>query len=878
MDNYLIKHAIDNVWCSPSQDNQLIFRLKRVSRPIGVTNFIPFLERRIDLPSKNKIYHIFNIGQIIPSFLGLLNRELDWTVEGWQNFSDAINTSRLFFNIYTASGVSLPIFRCRYMFTRDRTILIAVEEDKRIPINYITDNIYIRLYTNAYFQTTRADSSTEYIFHAYKEVFSNDNALEIQNLYNTYKAKDGYVYSYVNGVLVDNLDLFTIPMNSSVEFIYDSSVIRVVNFTVGDLPRFSSTKDSSFKYLLAYDSKDVNRIEFFDDTDVYIYYESSPGRYKGFYYNKNIRKNHRMVTHTDYSLNVDSVMSIITELNALLSPTPMDVNTFKVQLRIRDAGYQRTLIQDSNRIFELFKLPYTSRIKAMVGVDATVPEWTASNLEDSGYTNLMSLEDEEIVQSTVNDGYGYNSASRIVGKTPVRTQGTVGSYYVDLPYLYTSSATIYEYSDVGDMLGSYHSTGPVYLCTNPNVKYIEPFYGIGTTKPNILFGQTNIPVDPRYSYRVYQSTLVAGVSDENWIDITGSNLYTVTANKLIWNSLIPDDHYLMVRLDSNFLAYDLSIIPLEGRLSFTLYEEQNRDGSYNNYVMKVPMGDIDVFLNGKSLIQGIDFHVKFPLVTIVNKTHLNQPARISEQKIHVRFTGFCNSDLSLDKVEDIGFIEHGVLSNNDIFDIRDDKNLRIIVNGGIRDRDDILFSEDHSGISVINSLNGMPYQIKDTIVPIKIITGIDNHEYRQKSQATDIRISNYLTSRIPQPPRDGLSAIPQLYPIVSSFLSVISYDLANGTLPPDLFQGTPGVTGVFLTDKIPDVKILTIASQYEHLLQSDLCYGTKALDLHYVTYHPHNLITTLSISVGQYYFLQSLNRLFFNGKVDLSPFYTVTHL
>jgi hypothetical protein len=45
---------------------------------------------------------------------------------------------------------------------------------------------------------------------------------------------------------------------------------------------------------------------------------------------------------------------------------------------------------------------------------------------------------------------------------------------------------------------------------------------------------------------------------------------------------------------------------------------------------------------------------------------------------------------------------HGVLSNNNKYDIRDDKVLRITVDGKLKTRADMIFSEFHSGISVID--------------------------------------------------------------------------------------------------------------------------------------------------------------------------------
>lgn len=85
----------------------------------------------------------------------------------------------------------------------------------------------------------------------------------------------------------------------------------------------------------------------------------------------------------------------------------------------------------------------------------------------------------------------------------------------------------------------------------------------------------------------------------------------------------------------------------------------------------------------------------------------------------------------MDEIDDFGFVEHGFLSNNNRHDIRDDKVLRITLNGSLKDRNDLQFSEGHDGISIVNSLNGQPYQIKDIIVPLKQLVNENTYSLRE---------------------------------------------------------------------------------------------------------------------------------------------------
>lgn len=870
MNTSLLNYGISSVWCNPNQDNQLIFSPKRISDPIGARNYFKYLERTFSLPVKNKVYHVYNVGQISPALIGLLSNKPKWANERWVSLSEAVNSLKLFCDVYVSRGLEIPRFKTHYMFTNDKTLLIAIEEDSKIAINYKNETIYFRLYSNAYFQTLRADASTEFLYTKGMKINNSEELLLLQAECESYRNKQGYVYSYVNGFLVNAINMVTCKVGDTVEFIYDSSIVRVVDIAIEDLKKFHSELDNKYKYLLTYDQSGVERIEYHDDIDIYIYQENNPGVYKGLYFCRNSPESHRMVTHRDYSITVDAVTYVAGSLSDLLSQVPLDVMKMKVQIRIRDSGWDRPLIKDNNRIFELYKLDFEERLKVMLSIDSNIDIWKASNLENSAYCKLMSADIRDINQAMVNKALGYNASAKYLGDTPSRTT-TNGSYKtVELQNLLSERSTVYEYDQNGKLIGYYYNdTGGTYICNNFTTKYVEVISGIATNKPDCFFGNDHLPIREGYSFRLYKCEIVNGIPNENWKDITDTDDYIVDGdNFIVWNNPNIADQYLMVRFDSKFLGYDLSIIPVEGDFKFTLAELEDRNGEDENYIMPVPMGDLDIFLNGASLIPGIDYIINFPEVHILNKSHLRQPAFSVTQKVHVRFVGFCDSELKMDPVENVGFIEHGFLSNNGRFDVRDDKVLRITVNGSIKDRNDVLFSEEHQGVSIVNSVNGKPYQIKDSIVPIKGYTGIDNYKFRSLSLASDKTVSDYLSLKLPQPPRNGLSSITSLYPLISPLLCTLSYDLASNKLDKTMF-----------TDKkLSDVEILNIVRPYENLLDYELGYNSNVLDRNYVVIHPHNLTSTLTITVGQFWFLESVVRLYFDGNVDIHPFFTINGL
>lgn len=865
MYQYLIDHAVKNVWCNGEQDNQLIIAGQRITKVNGALNRFTSMNRVIDLPVQGKYFQVYQIGQVHPALLGLLNRNPGWVTENWIKFSDAINNLKLFVNIYNSSGIELPRYKSYYMFTNERNLIYAIEQDSRYPVNYKNDNVYLRLYTNAYFQSLRSDSLQDYLLCKGKEITDNQEILDLQNEVTDLKTKNGYVFCYKNGMLIDNIDMVTTAIGDSVEFVYDSSVKRVVTFTVSDLQTFNSILDSKYKYLLHYAGPDEGIIDYQDDIDIHIYNQLVNNRYKGIYYHRNSQDAVRMVTHRDYALPIDYYVYAAGNLETFISDVPLDQREFKIQLKIRKSGFHRPLIYDNNRIFELYKLADSDVIQAMTGVNANVGEWRSENLENSGYTELMRSNYSNINTNMLQRGYGYNSISKILGDTPVKTVLQSSRQVAAVPYGLYDNSTVYEYDQNGHLLGwHYHVSGTNYDAIDNNTRLVEIISGKGTDKPDVRFGTDNIALPTIDNYRVYMCYIVNDAPDNNWRDITDSEYYTVVDNVLVWNNL-EIGQYLMVRTDNTFLAYDLDILPVAGTVYFTLSELETRFDLEQNHVLPVPLGELDIFLNGKSLIRDLDYRVEFPKIYIINKKHLLQPSGTTIQKLHVRFTGFANSDLTMDAIEDYGFIEHGFLSNNNRHDIRDDKVMRITVDGSVRHRGDIVVSEQHSGISVSNPINGLPYQIKDIVVPLKQLVDENTYSLRAKSQVIDQKISDYMTLKLPQPTRDAVSAIAERYPVVSPFLTHLINDLYTDQINDSQFY-----------NNLSDNDIIEICRPYEFLLAFDPINPDNRLNDNFVIIHPHNLNSTIDLSIYKYRFLLRVVRLYANGLVDITPFVTIT--
>lgn len=136
MHEFLVNHALENVWCNPRQDNQFVVAPKRISVRGGALNRITVMDTEVAFPIQRQKFHVFSVGQVDPWVLGLLRQVPLWLQQRWYSFAEAVNASNMEITIYNANGVVLPRNKTFYMFIDEQTLVFAVHEDKRFKVNF----------------------------------------------------------------------------------------------------------------------------------------------------------------------------------------------------------------------------------------------------------------------------------------------------------------------------------------------------------------------------------------------------------------------------------------------------------------------------------------------------------------------------------------------------------------------------------------------------------------------------------------------------------------------------------------------------------------------------------------------------------------------
>lgn len=839
MQDFLVEHALYNVNCTPDQDNQMIFKPVRLTENGGVINRYKLNWDYIPMPQKNKKYHLYHIGQVHPSLINFFNQD-----EQWISLADACHGKYTLINVYTNKGIELPRFDTFYYITKTKNIVLAVSKNTNINFDFDLDNIFVRTYRNAYYASNRAINNLDGIFTEGLVIKDSNDILSIQTKINSKQNLNGITNCFINGYKVSFINLTNCKIGDYVEYVHDTSVKKTIDFNISNLPVFDSILDQKGKYLLHYSGVE-NVIDYQDDIDLYLI--DSTG--KGVYVHKNNPDTFRNLTHKDYSVVVSYIHSYLDHFKD--ENGVFDINTIKLRLIIRNSGWDRSLILEKNRINELYKLPEDKIIPAMVGVNATVDVWKAANLEKCDYVKLMAKEYGQINNSLVCQTYGFDAISKISSDTPTMVVVDGANRYINTPYLLRSECTAFEYDENGHLINWYSHSGEVYVCKNVNTRYVEVIKGIADTSLDEVYGQTTHQLNKDYTYRFYSCNIVNNVVQNDWI-VSNENEYSVLNNTLTWNT----NKYTLVRSNKKFLCYK-ELIPLEeGIIEIGLDYFQTRNNSTHPLEMQIPLYDLEIFLNGKILIEELDYYFNNPKLVIVNKSYLDHTKQ--NQEVVIRFTGHCDNSLKHNKNKDFGFIQRGRISDNHYYNIKDGKVQRIVINGSVKTQNQISHFEDSTNGITFNNDNGKPYFIKDYITPIKALTGLDDYLFKQESNTIDKAVSEYVSTIINQVTLPDLSVNSSKHYLYSPFLARILNELIDG-----------GINISLLGERYTDDYVRQLCQPYEELLQYDPIDITKHHYKDYVVIHPHIYSNVVNLDFVRFKFFNKVNELYSNNRVEL---------
>ena len=904
MDNLVRNHAILNVWSATNQDFQHNIHMARITPDGGVLKQYPLLWDILLVPNEKlrAYYHFYQIGQVPPELLDVLKKEDRWV--SLDNFNKLNN---ILVDVYSATGQIVPRDHVFISFIYNKNLVMAVRINRQLDYGtkiktylnqsttsepYTLDNqdLIVRFYSNAWFNDPEYRKNTtkesQPIIYQYKKI---NTQADWNGLYKGYTDllkenkeyakrivwyKDGFMINNPSGTPKD-------AIGSHYGWMFDDSFFYQETRQLRHLPAFISDVDlKRRKYLFLTELND-GLIHYWDDIDFYVVNDKLG---KGVYLNRSAKNCIRQLTHNAYSIDADIVETYIKIHDWMGS-----IDECSIKLMVRQGGRKNGVLNQTNRIKELYLLPREEILQAMINTNSLVPEWRAAHLEQSDYINLISANANKLTNELVADAYGYHGLVENFGNPLWIVDGKVTTLPINpvmrdadkntrtayrCYWIYNKAGVLIDWFNVNETHANIDLSEVSRVNPN-NIGYIECFnMRISKTSPFLFVNKDVIDWDlEQYGFKCFggfigNSQGFASDSIPIWDDVTdmGGKLYTYTPAikgskpRLEWNwSLLTQANlWPMVFIPKTMFVYQTNIDTSNGRFSVVPKFDFNYGvNTHSQREFNIPMGSHDVFVNGMSLIEGIDY-VRIGREFVINTVAYHRMGHDKKiATVVIRFYGFSNEkDDGNWKPNEVGFVKGGRLSIDGTFGIHKGKSNRIILGGLLRDADE--FSTGESNTGKLAPIDGQPYSIQDYIVPTEIIVKDRSvHKLYVKDREAEQRISDYLTMKIPEIDPGFKHVAIQRYKLVSPVISAMITDMAKTK---QLLGNIP--------DNYSDEDIEKVMQGYKHYLQFDPC--TLELDDNYIMIEPHAYQTNVAITKKQYTFLERVNDLYLHRKVSLS--------
>lgn len=903
MTTILKDHALNNIWAAPLQDLQHRVKPSRLSPDIGFYNEAKVMWERIPLPDYNsglkpKGWHVYGIGQLP---LGKFALD-DLTKQKWYLASDITNKYNVVVDLYADNGCVIPRNNYYLWVNYDNNIILAVErnganlgtvkttnsyqETFDVPYSLDDHGVTIRFYNNAITHTKEwLDTAPNPVHHLTDVIVKITKPSEFANFVArvaaveaSYKGVGKGIY-YRDGFVVSKPSAYDPAYLGSIfSYQYDETVKDIRFFDIHNLPGFQSILDRNKKKYLLVSNTNTSRLEYYDDCDYYLVTkEDATMRYRGVAIDPYNQTAVRQVTHDAWSVTEDSV-----ELLTIQHPDMPAKNTLSIMVKVRNGGMVRGIGLQANRVEELYHLDHAQRLEAMAGVNSTVPEWRAANLENSAYIRLMGSPLSKIDDDLVEEAYGYNAATFAVARSVSVVDGkrqitiTPGHNIPwdskkPTPQAIDARRVLFWYDAAGKYLGNSVSNSAVATinvpASFPTAVVAEIITG------DLVTGVGDVSTYPDqakvmdynygyYGYRNYVCGINNGVLDHKWIDVTDTAFCNYITPKdgstpyIEWQYGLLDQvgYYPATRFADKVNVHH----PVFKKASFSgvLEYDINKIANAKMSLLGVPPGFITVWMDGESLVENLDYYYRAGGNIAVVKTPKDT---IDNTRIVIRFHGFMNPKTKKPFApRDIGFVKNGVLSVNQVFNPWHDRDIRISVGGSFKLPTEVQFAEAGSGNVGNRYLDGMVYSVEDYQSLVEPFTSKQTIPYKMDSLDIDQRVSDYLTERLPEndPHNEYITpARHELYsPVMARFIQL-------------MLLGT--ITDATVETEMRDEGILErygwICKQYQ-----DCDPVLLGFDPDYVSVQPHPFNNPVEVTGNQYAFLERVNRIFLKSALDLT--------
>ena len=876
MNNFLVRHALDHVWCAPRQDHQEWLEATRLTDEYGGLKSIRLYGRNISFPvvAGVKYFHFYHLGRFPEQLLNADGLSMQWT-----RLKDLSMDRGVLIQLVLMSGIVVPIERGWIKRSFDRGIYLAVELHKddqygmssyydaqtnavySVPRKIGREQLFIRFYSNAVVGLPEWSLSHTGEAAPYRQVTLKVNGLSDWQVYRQAIAdilsafdNEGMGYELCDGyrVLASNQAFSNDVVGKTWTYVHDLTVDDERIYSIKDLTVFNSELDQKPK-LLVFGDVHNPQTRYQDDADFFLF---CPLDQKGVYVPRVKTDTVRQVGFNCYAIDMNVLFALVNEHSFSSS-----FDQLQLIAMTRPGGTLNDNHYNADRLTELYKLPLEDIKMFLNGSQAIFSQWSAKVLENSAVARLARGSYSNVTPSLVEEAYGYHAINKVAYKPYQSFAGASGTKRVQLfpGNAVEEEHTLFNYDTTGLMTG-YQSITPTAADVNDGAMnapdqsvgavellYGKVFYPEYETTP-CYYGETFTRVDLKnQTFRAYLC-----LDGNIYEDVTNRPYYTVNGDTFTWNAGVGALGFPKIVRFSDFIAcVEKSFDPVAYRGVMRVdFPEYPMDDS--PHAAWIGYGNLDVFMNGQPLIEDIDYFVNWPTIVVVKKPDV----AVDDVSILVRAYGFADQySLTHHKSSDVGFVHTGILSADGTFNLRDDRNVRLVVNGRLVDPASGNYSESPAGNPVVD---GRPYAVLEYRQDVDRFCLHDTVSLKTEADQIDSVVSEIMGRYAPMQEANGGfvdgARWQVVSPVVSALLHAFSLDNYLGSGVGESPFDNTDVEGWL--------------SPYEHLFEFDP--AVHGLDPYYVNILPHQYTNPMTISAGQYQILKYVIRHYLRDLVDLT--------
>lgn len=851
----LARYAIKEMYSNPGVARQFQLQLTQVSPDVGYINVFQFMGRYIKTPIEREYFLMFNMAGFDGStwnFKDLLTR-VD-PVNKWINVAKICKDRGMIIDIYGDDGRLYPRDKCWVMSTYDGQHILAIQKLRAFKYGWEQAR-YLHCYTvqtDLYDPVTNPDNKDWPRFTS-----NNGNSAEEKDrmkiIYSEYKNLPGLTSVYLNGYLWNGFPSDSQLLGSeTIEITNDPSVWKTETYAVDSLQNFYSIRDETRK-LIVHPKKEEGDFLYRYVSDVSFYLVEGKGR--GIYLHRNRASNFRQLTHRDFA--VDS--TLVDDMSNLEDMLKDEVRYLRLVYRKND--YAQEMQYESSGVRYLYRMNDQNIVGALVGINSTMEEWKAANLENAETNLYLDRPYGELTHEQAVEAIGYNRATQVLCGTPISYDPATGME-LDVPPACREHLTLFEYDVDGLFLRMRDFAKIRHVLPSPDAHLVEFYPGKPGLRIHMDIGRDTMVVDKNTTPRFYYQkvTTEGNLVGERFYAVEDEH-YTFDRETGTVNWGLPSSMFIgMILYNDQTLYKEFTLDHIDNSLSFSVTEEWVQGGILTD----VAPANIMVIMNRHSLIENVDYVVRFPHIYIVNHQYLKADGN--------DFVLYCSewspiSDTEPVEQTELGYVTGGVIGHNTRYNIREDRVTRTTIGGKVWDPLKVPAAELHPPSELLNPYNGLPYGVKHWYLPIRDWVPYDLTAGWKEARDQDKRMSDYLTLFARKPEPEVIPSLMDKYRVFSPFMNAVVNQILLGLI--ELDDLPPG-------ESYSEDYVLRKTAEFQWLLEHDPV--TRNYDRRYFAVFPYVQQTMVSVTPKELIFIRRINEVFLQSRVNINGHFEVKHV